>query len=53
MSARELFALFDQRLPLLAALQPDYHDYEPGCLKGRRDQALYTEGLRRVCQKHP
>jgi len=50
MSARKLFALFEQRLPLLAALQPEYHDYEPGCLKGRRDQALYAEGLRRVCQ---
>jgi len=51
MSARELFALFEQHLPLLAALQPDYTDYEPDCLKGRRDQALYAEGLRRVCQQ--
>lgn len=48
MPARELFGLFGRQLPLLAALLPSHDNYESGCHKARRDQALYVEGLGRV-----
>jgi hypothetical protein len=48
--AKEMFALFADRLPLLSALEPRHEDYEQDCRKGQRDQTLYEEGLRRVGQ---